>query len=263
MQLPQNPFKAAIRSGKPQIGLWASLNDPTSIEMLSLCGFDWIMIDTEHSTIERPDIPNLLRAFGQSPTQPLVRPVALDAGEIKKLLDMGAQNLLIPFIQSVEEAELAVRAVTYAPEGIRGYAGMTRANRFGLVADYAKRAREEICALIQIETVKGLEALDDILVVQGLDGVFVGPADLAASMGYPGQPTHPQVRKVCADIIRRIRKAGLPAGFLSFDEEFLDEMVAAGSVFTAIAVDTAILRRGAMEAASRWRGKLKSQAQLA
>ena len=255
MQIPHNPFKAALRAGRQQLGLWASINDATVAEMLGTCGYDWMLFDCEHSSIERSDIPDLLRALDTSPTEAVVRPVSLDPAEIKKLLDFGARNILVPYVQTVEEAELAARAVAYAPAGMRGVAGITRAARFGAVDGYIAKARSEIALLIQIETARAVDDLDAILAVDGIDGAFVGPADLAASLGYPGQPTHPEVRKVCGDVIRRIRAAGLPAGFLALDEGFVAEMVDAGSLFTAVDVDAAILLRGARERAAAWRAR--------
>jgi 4-hydroxy-2-oxoheptanedioate aldolase len=257
MDLPKNHFKAAIKAGKQQIGLWCSINDTGVAEMLAGCGYDWLMFDTEHSPMDNIDVLSLMQAVAPYPVSPVVRPTALDPAEIKKLLDYGVQTILVPYVQNAKEAELAVKSVAYAPEGIRGLAGVTRATRYGAVADYHKRARAEICLLVQIETKSALEELDNILSVPGIDGVFVGPADLAASLGYPGEPSHPYVRKICVDIVKRVRAAGLPAGFLALDEKFLDEIVAAGSVFTAVDVDVVVLRRGAIATAKAWKEKTK------
>jgi 4-hydroxy-2-oxoheptanedioate aldolase len=184
-----------------------------------------------------------------------VRPGALDPVEIKKLLDFGAQTLVIPQVQSGAEARLAAAAVAYPPEGIRGVAGITRASRFGAVDDYIRRARDEICLIVQVETKAGLEALDEIVTTPGIDGVFIGPADLAASLGHPGEPSHPDVRRACVEAIARIRALGKPAGFLSLDRAVLEDVVAAGSLFTAIGVDTAILRQGALDCIGSWRAR--------
>lgn len=255
MDLPRNEFKAAIREGRPQVGLWCSIPDPTVAEMLANTGYDWMLFDTEHSPMDPLSVQPMLQAVAPYPVSALVRPTGLDVLQIKKFLDAGAQSILIPYIQTPEEAALAVAAATYPPEGIRGVAGATRATRWGAVDGYAAKAREEICVMVQIETKAALDRLEEIAAVPGIDGVFVGPADLAASLGYPGQNGHPEVRAACADAIRRIRKAGQPAGFLSPDDSLLEEMVAAGSVFTAVDVDMAVLRRGALGRAAEWKAK--------
>jgi 4-hydroxy-2-oxoheptanedioate aldolase len=253
MDLPRNRFKAALKAGTPQIGLWCCIPDPSVAEMLANTGYDWMLFDTEHSPVDEVGLLPMLQAVAPYDVSAVVRPVSLDVAELKKVLDLGAQTVVIPYVQTPEEAALAVAAVTYPPEGIRGVAGMTRASRFGAVKDYVARAREEICVIIQVETVQSLENLDEIAATPGLDGIFIGPADLAASMGYAGQPTHPEVRKACVDGIRRIRKAGLPAGFLTPDDSFLEEVMEAGSVFTAVDLDTIILKRGAVARAAQWK----------
>lgn len=253
MDLPINHFKAKILQGESQIGLWCSINDTTTVEMLAGCGFDWLMFDIEHSALDPLTVLPLLQTVAPYPSHPIIRPSSLNPAEIKKLLDFGAQTLLIPYVQTVEEAELAAASVAYAPEGIRGVAGLTRATRFGTIPNYAKRAREEICLIIQVETRAALDQLEALAAVPGVDAIFIGPADLAASLGYPGEPSHPVVKQACLDGIRRIRAAGKPAGFLTLDQEFLAEVIRAGSVFTAVDVDSAVLRRGAAEQAQKWK----------
>jgi len=256
MEMPKNRFKAALQAGEPQIGLWCSVPDPGLAEMLAGCGYDWMMFDTEHSAMDPLTVLPMLQAVAAHPVSALVRPTGLDVLQIKKFLDLGAQTILIPYVQTPEEAALAVAAVTYPPDGIRGVAGMTRASRWGSVPGYAAKAREEICIMVQIETSEGLDRLEDIAAVPGLDGMFVGPSDLAASLGYPGQNTHPEVRAACAGAIRRIRSAGLPAGFLSYDDSLIEEMIEAGSLFTGIDLDVTILRRGAMARAAEWKSRV-------
>jgi 4-hydroxy-2-oxoheptanedioate aldolase len=253
--LPVNPFKAAIRAGRPQIGLWCAINDSNVAEMLANCGFDWMLFDAEHGPLDPLAVLPLLQAVAPYPVHPIVRASSLNPSEIKKLLDCGALSILVPYVQSVEEARLAAAAVAHAPDGIRGVAGLTRASRYGTVPDYHRRAREEVCLLVQIETRSALDALEDIAAVPGIDGVFVGPADLAASLGHPGEPSHPEVKAACLDAMRRLRAAGMPSGFLTLDTDFLAEVIAAGSVFTAVDIDTAILRRGAAAQAAHWRPK--------
>ena len=258
MELPRNPFKAAIKAGRQQIGLWCSMTDPMVAEMLAGCGYDWLMFDTEHAAMDAITVAPLLQAVAPYPAHSIVRPGALNAAEIKKLLDCGAQTILVPYVQNAEEARLAAATVAYPPQGIRGVAGITRASRFGAVPGYHKRAREELCLIVQIETRAALDSLEEIADVPGIDAIFIGPADLAASLGYPGEPSHPKVKAACLDAIRRVRATGLPAGFLTLDQEFLSDVIAAGSVFTAVDVDAAILRRGALAQADAWRKKTQS-----
>lgn len=255
MDMPKNRFKAALSERRQQIGLWCSIYDPVTSEMLAGCGFDWMLIDTEHTALGPMQVQQILQAMAPYPTHPIVRPSALDPAEIKKLLDAGAQSILVPYVQTADEARLAAASVAYAPQGIRGMAGITRATRFGAIADYAVRARDEICLIVQIETGRAVAALEEIAAVDGVDALFVGPADLAASMGYPGQPDHPEVRAACIDAIARIRATGKPAGFLSLDQDILGDAVKAGSIFTAVDVDAAILRDGAAARAAAWRAR--------
>jgi 4-hydroxy-2-oxoheptanedioate aldolase len=253
MDLPLNTFKAALRQGRQQIGIWCSIPDPGVAELLAGCGFDWMMFDTEHSALDAISSMPLLQAVAPYPVHPIVRPGSLNPPEIKKLLDNGAQTILVPYVQNADEARLAAASVAYPPEGIRGVAGITRASRFGAVPGYHRRAREEICLIVQIETLAALDALEEIAAVPGIDAIFVGPADLAASFGYPGDANHPEVKAAVLDAIRRVRAAGLPAGILTLDESFLTEAIDAGSLFTAVDVDAATLRRGALAKAKAWR----------
>lgn len=252
-ELPRNALKAALLAGRPQFGLWCGISDPAVAEMLAGVGLDWLLFDLEHAPMDRASVLGLLQAVAPWPVSAAVRPVALDAAEIKKLLDMGAQTLVVPYVQTPDEARHAAACVAYAPEGLRGVAGTTRATRFGTVADYARRAREEICLIVQVESVAALDRLEEIAAVPGVDGVFVGPADLAASMGRPGAPGHPEVRAAVCDAIRRIRAAGKPAGVLSLDPDFLDAALEAGSLFTAIDTDMTLLQRAARARLARWR----------
>ncbi|RAI04321.1 4-hydroxy-2-oxo-heptane-1,7-dioate aldolase [Acuticoccus sediminis] len=253
MELRRNAFKAAIQNGERQIGLWCSMSDSSVAEMLAGCGYDWLMFDTEHAALDPLSVLPLLQAVASYPVSAIVRPTSLNVAEIKKLLDCGAQTLLIPQIQNAEEARLAAASVAYPPEGIRGVAGLTRATGFGAIDGYARAAREEICLLVQIETKSALDDLEAICAVDGIDGVFIGPADLAASLGHAENPQHPDVKAAVADAVRRIRACGKPAGFLSLSQEWNREVDAAGSVFTAVDVDIAILRNGALARAKEWK----------
>lgn len=256
MDLPRNAFKAALKAGKKQIGMWVSIPDGGVVELLAGCGYDWLMIDTEHSPMDAVATMPLMQAAAPYPVSTVVRPGWNDPVEIKKLLDCGAQSLLIPYVQNADEAAAAVAATRYPPQGIRGMAGTTRATRYGAVKDYATRAPEEICVLVQVETAEALEQIESIAAVEGVDGIFIGPADLAASMGYPGQGSHPEVKAAVIDAVKRIAAAGLPAGVLSLDPVMLDAVHEAGGKFIAVDVDMVLLRREAVAKAAAWRDKI-------
>lgn len=256
MEKKPNRFKAAIASGKQQIGLWSMMREPMVTEMLGHVGFDWMLLDCEHTPNDEPGVMAMLQALSACETEPVVRPTHLNVAEIKRLLDVGARNLIVPYVNTVEEARLAASAVAYPPEGIRGVSGSSRASMFGMATDYFTKARDEICLIVQIETVEAMAALEDIAAVPGIDGLFIGPADLAASMGHPGNIKHPDVHAAIVDGMRRIRAAGKPAGFLSPDQALLDDVVAAGCVFTAVDIDGPLLRRAAaarLEACQKFR----------
>lgn len=253
MELPKNSFKAALKAGERQIGLWITIPDSGAVEMLAACGYDWLMIDTEHSALDAAGTLPLLQAAAAYPVSTGVRPGWNDPVEIKRVLDCGAQTLLVPYVQTAEEARAAVRAVRYPPAGIRGVAGATRASRYGMVPDYNARAEEELCLLVQAETVATLDNLEEIAAVDGVDGIFVGPADLAASMGYPGQTAHPEVRAAVLDAIRRITASGKPAGILALDPGLLQEAADAGAQFIAVGIDAILLRQSALSLRDAWR----------
>ena len=255
MDLPRNTFKAGLKAGRQQIGVWCSLPHSGHAEALAGCGFDWMMIDTEHTVVDHATVLAMLQAAAPTPTHAGVRPGWNDAVEIKRLLDIGAQTILVPYVQSAEEARAAVSAVRYPPRGTRGVAGLVRAGRWGQVADYVTRADEEICLLVQVETAAALDALEEIAAVEGVDGIFIGPSDLSASMGYPGDMRHPAMRAAITDAIRRIVAAGKPAGFLATDEDMLDEAIAAGTTFTAVDLDLAMLYRTARSVAAKWKAR--------
>ena len=255
MDLPKNPFKEALAEGRQQIGLWCAIPDSGVVEMLAGCGYDWMVLDTEHGPMDEIAVLPLLQAMAPYPTHPVVRPTSLNPPEIKKLLDFGAQTIIVPYVQTAAEARLAASAVDYPPGGVRGVAGLTRASRYGTVRNYAASAREAVCLLVQLETGAALDALEEIAAVPGIDGLFIGPADLAASLGHPGEPSHPEVKARIVDAIRRIRAAGKPAGVLTLDQEALGEFVEAGTSFTAVDIDSGILRRGALARAAEWKAR--------
>jgi len=253
MPLPKNKFKAALLERRHQLGLWCTLCDAYAAEIVAGSGFDWLMFDTEHSPADIRTVLSQLQAVAAYDLSSIVRLVSNDVSLIKRYLDIGAQTLLIPFVQSPEEAEQAVLAMRYPPDGIRGVSAVTRATRFGRVRDYPRGAGEEMCLLVQIETQSALDKLEQIAAVEGVDGIFIGPADLAASLGYVGNPGHPFVRKAIEEAAERIRAFGKPVGILTPDIEFAKRMVSLGSTFTAIGVDAAILARTTENLAAEFR----------
>ncbi|MCV2869631.1 aldolase/citrate lyase family protein [Defluviimonas sp. WL0002] len=245
MKNPRNRFKAALQAGRQQIGLWNTIGGNTVPELLAGCGFDWVVIDTEHSPVEAVEVLPALQAMAAWPeVSPVVRPAFNDPVLIKRILDFGAQTLVLPYIQSAEEARAAVRAVRYPPAGIRGVAGMTRASRYGAVDDYIASANAEICLVLQVETRAALDALDEIAAVEGVDGIFIGPADLAASLGHPGNPGHPEVVTAIEGAITRLKEIGKPSGILTLNEAFARRCMELGTTFTAVGVDLAVLADG-------------------
>ena len=250
--MPANSFKSRLKAGEVQIGLWSSLADPTGSEILAGCGYAWMMLVLEHSTASPADALAWLRTLAAYPVNPVVRPGWNNPVEIKKLLDAGAQTRLIPYVQNAEEARQAVAAITYPPEGIRGVSGITRATRFGAVQGYAQRANEELCLLVQVETRTALDNLEEIATTPGVDGVFLGPADIAASFGHVGQPSHPEVKAAILDAMARLKVLGVPSGILSLDQAFLQEARGAGAAFVAVDVDSGMLRRAACARRAEW-----------
>ncbi|MHA6345730.1 HpcH/HpaI aldolase family protein [Roseivivax sp. CAU 1761] len=254
MELPRNAFKAALAAGRRQIGLWCTLPDPAILEMHAQCGYDWLLIDTEHTPIDVERALPLLQAVAAAgqPVSAAIRPGWNDLVEIKKALDIGAQTIVVPYVQSAEEAEAAVAALHYPPRGVRGVGGSTRASRYGMVADYAGRASDELCLILQVETRAALDALDDILGVEGVDGIFIGPADLSASLGHAGNPSHPEVRGAILDATRRIRAAGRAPGILTHDDSLLRGAAEAGALFLALGVDLVLLRGAVTARRAAW-----------
>jgi 4-hydroxy-2-oxoheptanedioate aldolase len=250
MDLPTNSFKRALREGRQQIGLWCSLPGPYAAEAMAGCGYDWMMFDTEHSPADPLTVLHQLQAVAPYAVSAVVRPAGNDAVLIKRFLDLGVQTLLIPYVQDAAEARAAVAAMRYPPDGIRGVSGLTRATRFGRVPHYAKRAQEELCLLVQVETREALAEIEAIAAVDGVDGIFVGPGDLAASLGHAGELAHPEVVAAVEAAIGRIRACGKPAGILTADAGFAGRCIALGTTFTAVAIDVGILARGC-EAARR------------
>jgi 4-hydroxy-2-oxoheptanedioate aldolase len=255
MKLPVNHFKRRLALGEVQYGLWLGLPDATSAEICAGAGFDWLLIDSEHAPFDLQTILSALRAMAPHPSSAIVRPVVGDVNLIKQLLDIGAQTLLVPMIDTADQAELMARAVRYPPEGIRGLgSSLARAAQWNQIPGYLTKANSEICLLVQVETVKALENLDDILKVQGVDGVFIGPSDLSASMGYIGDAGHPEVVAAIDNAITRIRASGKAAGLLSMDPALSRHYIEQGATYVGVGVDTLLLSQGARRLVAEFRG---------
>lgn len=248
-----NYFKRRLKT-QQQIGLWVGLADAYGTEIAANAGYDWLLIDGEHAPSDLRTTLAQLQSIAAYPSQAVVRPPIGSVQLIKQLLDIGAQTLLIPMVETVAQAELMVKAVRYPPEGIRGVgAALARATRWNSIPDYYQTAHEDICLLIQIESVTGLENLDDILKIDGIDGVFMGAVDLSATMGYQGNPNHPEVQKVVVDAIQRIRAAGKAAGILSTQHEVTQKYLDLGTEFVAVGVDTSVLMTSLRELLGKYK----------
>lgn len=255
MQTPVNPFKQALREGRVQIGLWVGLADAYAIEAMAGTGFDWLLIDGEHAPNDLRTVLGQMQAVAPYPTHPIVRPVIGDVALIKQLLDVGVQTLLIPVVETAEQAATLVAATRYPPRGIRGVgSALARSSRWNQIDNYLHTADAQMCVLLQVETMKGLENLAAIAATEGVDGVFFGPADLSASMGLLGQPGHPMVQRAILDGIAVVRAAGKAAGVLAPASTLARLYLDAGALFVAVGVDTTLLTRACRELAAAFKG---------
>lgn len=249
-----NAFKHGLAAGKLQIGLWSSLCSNIAAEIISDSGFDWILLDTEHSPNEVPQLLQQLQAVQRGTATPIVRPAWNDAVLAKRCLDIGAQTLLFPYVQNAEEARRAVASTRYPPQGIRGVAAAARASRYGRVPGYLSKANDEICVLVQVETREALEQLEAIAQVEGVDGVFIGPSDLAASLGHIGNPAHPEVQAAIKDAVTRLKAVGKPAGILTGNEDEARRYIEWGCLFVAVGADIGLLAKNADALAKKFKG---------
>ena len=254
MHIPQNTFKAALQAGRAQIGLWVGLADASAAEALAGTGYDWLLLDGEHAPNDPRSILAQLRAVAPYPVQPVVRPVVGEVALVKQYLDVGAQTLLIPMIDTAEHAALMVKAMRYAPAGVRGMgAALARASRYNHVDNYLAEADAQMCLLVQAETRLAVQNLQAIAETEGVHGVFFGPADLSASMGYPGQPGHPEVVKAMLDGIATVLAAGKAPGILMTDPVQAQRYLDAGALFVAVGVDVSLLVGAATALARRFK----------
>jgi 4-hydroxy-2-oxoheptanedioate aldolase len=239
--MPVNAFKAGLQAGRQQIGIWNTVPGPVVTEALANCGFDWVVVDTEHSVTDVPDTLGMMQALAGYDVSAVVRPATNDVVLIKRFLDLGAQTLMIPYVQTADEAAAAVRAMHYPPRGVRGVSGMTRAARYGAVPGYLDRAGAELCLIVQIETLAAVDRIAEIAAVEGVDALFIGPADLGMSMGRTGAMADPEVRVVVERAIKAIVAAGKPAGILVTDVALARDCIGWGTTFTAVGVDLSLL----------------------
>ena len=253
MRVAENRFKRALARDERQIGLWSTLGSAVVAELVGHAGFDWLLIDTEHSPNELPAIVAQLQAMQTGTASAVVRPAWNDPVLIKRILDIGVQSLLIPFVETAAAAAAAVAATRYPPDGIRGVSTGSRAAGYGRIKDYPRAAAAEICVLVQIETLKGVENIDAIAAVPGVDGVFVGPADLSASLGYLGDPLNPVVQETIGRVLAACRKAGKPTGYLTGNEAEAQKWLDAGFRFVAVGTDNGVLVKAVDELRDRFR----------
>lgn len=255
MKLPVNHFKHAIKDRKLQLGLWTQLGSNISVEIVAGTGFDWLVLDTEHAPNDYIEVYSQLQACDASGgnSQPLVRIPWNDKVIIKRYLDIGAQSLLIPYVETAEDAQAAVDATRYAPRGIRGYCGAPRASKFGRIKDYPHVCEQELCIIVQVETKLGLENIENIARIEGIDGLFIGPGDLSADLGYLHDAKHPEVIKTIEAALRRINAAGKPAGILCPDEALARKYIDMGFTFVAVGSDQGLLKGGADALLAKYR----------
>jgi 4-hydroxy-2-oxoheptanedioate aldolase len=247
-------WKQQLAGAEPLVGMWVASGAPVLAEICAGAGLDWLLIDSEHAPNDLVTIQPQLQAVAPYQVTPVVRPPVGDPVQIKQLLDAGVEVLLIPMIESAEQAAQVVAATRYPPAGIRGVgATLARASRWGRVGGYVAAANDEVSVLLQVESRAGLDCLDDICRVDGVDGVFIGPADLAASLGHLGQPDHPDVVEEVEKAIKAITASGKAAGVNAFGEALARRYLAAGAQFILVGADLTLVARGSEELATRYR----------
>jgi len=256
MQIPTNTFKQNLQAGTAQIGLWLGLANAYTAELLAATGFDWLLIDAEHAPNDVRSILPQLQAIAPYPVQPVVRPVEGNVALIKQYLDLGAQTVLIPMIETAEHAAQMVAATRYPPKGIRGVgSALARSSRWNGINDYLKHADDQMCVLVQVESARALCNIEAIAETEGVDGVFFGPADLSASLGFLGNPAAEEVQKSILEGISTVRKIGKAAGILTADQTLAHRYLEHGALFVAVGVDTTLLTQAAKHLAAAFKTK--------
>ncbi len=248
-----NRFRQDLIAGKRLIGCWCSLGSPITTEVLGVAGFDWILLDAEHAPNDVLSLIPQLMALKDSASAPVVRPSSNNVVEIKRLLDAGFHNFLVPYVESADEAQRAVAATRYPPAGVRGVSVSQRSNRYGSVADYFKIVNDNIAVMLQIESRAGVAAAAEIAAVDGVDGLFIGPSDLAAGYGHLGHPTHPDVQAAMATVFAAAKAVGKPVGILSPVEADARRYLEMGASYVAVGSDLGVLRMGTQALADKYR----------
>jgi 4-hydroxy-2-oxoheptanedioate aldolase len=255
MEFSKNKFVKCMAERSNTYGIWLGITNTAVAEIVATAGFDWLLIDGEHSPFDLHTTLHHLQALAAYDVAPIVRPVDSSASGLKKLLDIGAQTFLIPMVESAQDAEKIVRSLRYPPDGERGVGTvLARAAAWGQTAGYLHKANAEICLLVQVETVRGMENLAEISAVDGVDGVFIGPSDLSASMGHVGNAAHPDVVDAINKALPVIRGAGKYAGLLSLDPSMTGDYEAHGANFVGVGIDTLLLANGARQLAAIYNG---------
>jgi 4-hydroxy-2-oxoheptanedioate aldolase len=253
MDLIKNRFKQRLSEAGTQYGLWLGIPDPTVAEICAGAGFDWLLVDAEHAPFDVASVQRHLQVIAPYPSQAIVRPVEGRTALLKQLLDVGAQTLLVPMVDTPEQAAQLVKDVRYPPEGIRGLGtSMARAAGYNRIPGYLQAANDEICLLVQVETVTALENLEAIANIKGVDGVFIGPSDLSASMGYVGQPEHPEVIQAIESGIATILAAGKAPGLLSVTPAKAKHFATLGAKFIGVGVDASLLTQATSRLAAEF-----------
>jgi 4-hydroxy-2-oxoheptanedioate aldolase len=260
MQTPPNPFKEALAHGDLRIGLWLALADSYAAELCATCGFDWLLVDGEHAPNDLRSTLAALQAVAPYPSHAVVRIPKGDDALIKQVLDIGACTLMVPMVETAQQARQLVRAMRYPPEGIRGVgSAIARSARWSQYPGYLHEANARVCLIVQVETQEALARVDEIASVDGVDGVFIGPSDLAASFGLLGQPAHPRVKAAIEEGIRQIVRAGKAAGVLCSDEALAKQYIGVGARFVAVGVDTSLLVKSASALSQRFRAGTEAE----
>lgn len=258
MPAPTNRFKQALSNGQVQIGCWGSFANGYAAEIMSTTGFDWLVIDGEHSPNDMQSLSQQIFALQHSDTEAVVRLPIGNEWLIKQVLDAGCQTVLVPMVETAAQAGELARAMRYPPDGIRGMGGAgARATGYSSISDYVTTANDEVCLLVQVETANAMANLDDILAVDGVDGVFIGPADLSADMGYPGNPNHPDVVEAIRTGLGKIAASDKSAGILAFNDDVAQDYLKWGAQFLAVGMDVHLLVQSARALSSKWKDRLK------
>ncbi len=251
MSMKINTFKQALKGDKPLFGLWQGIPDTTVAEIGAGAGFDWVLIDAEHGPFDVRSVMSHLQAIEPYPVSALVRPVEGNTALIKQFMDIGVQTLLVPMVDTAEQAQQIVKAAKYPPEGVRGLGtSMARAANWNRTSDYLAKANDEVCVIVQIETLTGLENIEDIVAVEGVDAIFIGPSDLSAAMGHVGNPGHPEVVTAIENGFKVIISAGKQAGVLAVNKELVNKYIEAGARFIGVGVDAALLANATRQLAA-------------